>query len=329
MNLGLAKARQPLRQPWPVERLVRERALAMNFAIDPSTRKTYGSACNSYLSFVHAHNLPVDPTLDTLSFFVVYMSHHISPRSVAAYLSGIVNQLEPFYPLVRDARSSQIVQRTLKGCHKLRAQPVVRKRALALPDIQLLLDRYEASTAHDDQLFLSMLLTAFCGLMRLGELVFPDNSDLHDWRKIARRSTVSTAVDGYEFTLPAHKADRFFEGNRVLILGEQFGLPTRLLFLRYLKSRDTLFPLASPLWLTAAGSVPTRTFFLARLRTVLADRSVGSQSLRAGGATTLAEHGAAPHVIQAAGRWASDTFQIYIRKHPLLLHALMLSQRAR
>jgi hypothetical protein len=112
-------------------------------------------------------------------------------------------------------------------------------------------------------------------------------------------------------------------------LGEQFGLPTRLLFLRYLKSRDTLFPLASPLWLTAAGSVPTRTFFLARLRTVLADRSVGGQSLRTGGATTLAEHGAAPHVIQAAGRWASDTFQIYIRKHPLLLHALMLSQRAR
>ena len=52
MNLTLFPARQPLRQPWPREKLVRERAIAISHALDLSTRRNYGSACNSYLAFV-------------------------------------------------------------------------------------------------------------------------------------------------------------------------------------------------------------------------------------------------------------------------------------
>ena len=39
----------------------------------------------------------------------------------------------------------------------------------------------------------------------------------------------------------------------------------------------------------------------------------------AGGATTLAELKIPPHLIQAAGRWSSEAWKIYIRKHPILL----------
>ncbi|KAJ7918068.1 hypothetical protein B0H13DRAFT_2321718 [Mycena leptocephala] len=38
------------------------------------------------------------------------------------------------------------------------------------------------------------------------------------------------------------------------------------------------------------------------------NKNIGGQSMRAGGATALAEDGAPPHVIQASGRWASNTF---------------------
>ena len=253
------------------------------------------------------------------------MSHHISPRSVASYLSGIVSQLEPFFPDVRSARSSEMVQRTLKGCQKLHAEPITRKRALSPTDLLIPISRYEHSTQHDDLLFLSLFLTGFFGLMRLGELVFPDDVTLHDWRKISRRSSVQLMPDNYQFTLPAHKADLFFAGSQVLICGEKFGFQSRHFFLRYLSSRDKLFPLASPLWITASGAVPTRGFFMRRLRDLLPDPSIGGHSLRAGGATLLADFGAPPHVIQAAGHWASDTFQVYIRKHPLLLHSLLFS----
>jgi hypothetical protein len=50
--------------------------------------------------------------------------------------------------------------------------------------------------------------------------------------------------------------------------------------------------------------------------------------LRAGGATSLAEAGVPPATIQAMGRWSSHAFQIYIRKNPVVLHALLFRRPA-
>jgi hypothetical protein len=325
MNLSPFLARQPNRLPWPREKLVRERAIAISHALDLSTQRNYGSACNSYLAFVRNHGLPVEPTPDTLSFYVVYMCHQISPRSVSTYLSGLVSQLQPYFPDVKSARHSRIVRQTLQGCHKMLAQPTKRKRALTTSDVRLVLHHYESSSQHDDLLFLSLFLTAFFALMRLGELVFSDDHFVHDWKKITRRSSVRFEDDSYGFILPAHKADRLFDSSRVLVCGDKFSFPTLLHFRRYLSSRDSLFPLASPLWLTSAGSVPTRAFFMRRLRKFFPSEIAG-QSLRAGGATMLADLGISPHIIQAAGRWSSEAFRIYIRKNPFLLHNLIFAQ---
>lgn len=93
-------------------------------------------------------------------------------------------------------------------------------------------------------------------------------------------------------------------------------------FARYLHSRDRLLPFSSPLWLRHDGSVPTRCFFISRLR-LFFDHNIAGQSMRAGGATSLAEHGAPLSLIQAIGRWSSESFRIYIRKNPTLINALL------
>jgi len=328
MNFSPFPARQPLRLPWPLEKLVRERAIAITHALDLSTQRNYGSACNSYLAFVRNHGFPVEPTPDTLSFFVVYMCHQISPRSVSTYLSGLVSQLQPFFPDVKAARHSRIVRQTLQGCHKMLAQPTKCKRVLTTSDVQLVLRHYESSSQHDDLLFLTLFLTGFFALMRLGELVFSDDHFVRDWKKITRRSSVHFQNNSYEFILPAHKADRLFDSSKVLVCGDKFSFPTLLHFHRYLSSRgsrDTLFPLASPLWLTSSGSVPTRAFFIRRLKQFFPS-DIAGQSLRAGGATMLADLGVSPHIIQAAGHWSSEAFRIYIRKNPFLLHNLIFAQ---
>jgi hypothetical protein len=116
--------------------------------------------------------------------------------------------------------------------------------------------------------------------------------------------------DQYEFFLPGHKADRFFEGNRIIISAERYQHQPLHHFRRYLSSRDQIHPVASALWLTEAGLVPTRSFFINQLR-LFFDTSISGQSMRAGGATALAEHGVPPHIIQACGRWASEAFLIY------------------
>ena len=321
------RSRQPSREAWSHDRLLRERAIALGQAIDTSTLNSYSSALNSYLTFVRIHDLPVEPTPDTLSFFAVFMSHHIEPKSVLNYLSGICQQLEPYFSNVRPARRSPLVERTMKGCLRLKSSPTKRKRALTFDDLLKVVNELAGSTLHDDLLFQSMLLTGFFALMRLGELTFPDETRLRNWKKITKRSSVVVSSDQYEFLLPAHKADPFFEGNRIIVKKEQScPIDPLAIFSNYLSSRDDRFPLSSPLWVLHNGVVPTRNFFITRLRHFF-DRDIAGQSMRAGGATSLAEHGVSPALIQFMGRWSSDAFFIYIRKNPVLIQALLYSNR--
>jgi hypothetical protein len=324
MNQGNRATRQPNRVAWSKDRLLHERAVALGHVIDKSTLSNYTSALNSYLHFVKIHELPVEPTPDTLSLYTVYMCHHINPRSVNTYLSGISQQLESSFPSVKSARNSILVRRTLQGCMRMRGVATIRKRALTTDDLRVVEHHYRESTSHDDFLFVAMLFTGFFGLLRLGEMTFPDDTSLQNWRKVTRRTSLKISPTHYDFLLPGHKADRFFEGNKIVIPAQRFGLHPLPLFSRYLVSRDALHPVASPLWLTASGSIPTRSFFISRLR-LLFKNDVGGQSMRAGGATALADHGFSPYVIQASGRWASEAFLVYIRKNPTLLQGLIHS----
>ena len=115
-----------------------------------------------------------------------------------------------------------------------------------------------------------------------------------------------------------HKAGQFFEGNRIIILGNCLGHQPVHHFTRYLTSHNHLHPVLLALWMMAAGNVPTWSFFISHLR-IFFNRDVAGQSMRAGGATCLAEHGVLPSIIQAARHWVSEAFLIYICKresHP-------------
>jgi hypothetical protein len=116
-----------------------------------------------------------------------------------------------------------------------------------------------------------------------------------------------------------------FEGNRVHV-AQIIGAPNpQPIMKRYLSSRDMLFPLHPQLWLRDKGTSPTRSWFLHRLRQYCPPEIAG-QSIRAGGATALAEAGAPVDLIRGAGRWSSNTFERYIRRNVIVLHALILGR---
>ena len=322
-----ATSRQPARAAWTMERLVNERSISLGYSLDTSSFGTYTSALNSYLTFCKLHNLPVDPTQDTLSFYVVFLSSHIKPDSVNSYLSGICRQLEPFFPDIRRNRNSMLVSRTLAGCMRRFGTPIKRKTPLSHANLLFVLDSMVSSPSHDDLLFAAIMLTGFHTLMRLGELVFPDKTVLRNYRKVSLRHSVSLLPHQYSFFLPSHKADRFFEGNIIVVQKTDRPTDPYQPFLAYILSRDSKFPLHPELWLTSHGSVPTRHWFISRLRRLFPSEIAG-QSLRSGGATSLAESGADFDTIQAAGRWSSDAFRIYIRKNPVVIHAILLGRPA-
>ncbi|KAJ7675540.1 hypothetical protein B0H17DRAFT_900148, partial [Mycena rosella] len=230
------------------------------------------------------HDFDINPTKETLSLYAVYMSHHIDPRSVHKYLSGISNDLEPFYPDVRANCKSMLVSRTLKGCRRMLSRPIHRKQPLSRYQLQLILEQLPRNPSHDDILFVAMPLTGFYGLLRLGELTAPDDPALRNPSKWTLRSS------GFSFWLRSHKTDSTFEGSHVVI-PHRSHISAIPVFRRYLDSQDTLFPFNPFLWVRANGLIPTHSWFMRRLRHFIPDRNYAGQSLRAGGATALTEDG--------------------------------------
>ena len=320
-------SRRPPRAIWSRERLVHDRSVAWGQSIAASTHAAYGSALNSYLEFTRNHGFPTDPTPDTLSFYITYTSHYIKPDSVDSYVSGVCHELEPYFPDVRLSRKSALVKRTMTGCRRMYGSPRRQRRNLTTHDLDSVVSHHHTNPSHDDKLFCAMLLSGFFALMRLGELANPDNLKLQDPRRVIRRSSVEVTPNDYSFFLPGHKGDRFFDGNTIIIPKNNDRHDPHGHFTSYLLSRDEKFPLLSPLWLRDDGAIPTRSWFTRRLHRFF-DSSVGGHSMRAGGATLLAELGTPPHLIQAIGRWKSDAFEAYIRTHPVLIQALLFGRHA-
>jgi len=208
-----------------------------------------------------------------------------------------------------------------------RAVPTSRKCALTLEDLGMVINTLGQSADYNDHLFVAQLLTGFFALFHLGEMTYPDDPELHDPRKVTKCNSVRVCDTSFQFFLPGHKADRFFEGNKIIVRKNHHAFDPHKYFTAYLHACDKKFPLSSPLWLTSKGAVPTCSFFIKHLWRFFNSDTVG-QSLQAGGATSLAQNGVPPSIIQAISRWASDAFKIYIRKNPVLIQALLFGQTA-
>ena len=101
MILVSTSLRQPPRVAWTLDHLNYELSILLGLSIDSTTAATYTSATNSYLTFCKKHHLSIEPTTETLSYYITYQTHFISPNSIDSYLSSIINQLKLYYPDIR------------------------------------------------------------------------------------------------------------------------------------------------------------------------------------------------------------------------------------
>src|SRR5258708_2151970 len=117
MNLtGKGLGQQPIRLAWSLECLEKEQANFRSGYLDKSTQATYKSGLNSYLTFCDWHDFDINPTPNTLSFFITYMACQlglsrklISIRTITSYLSRIAFYLEPSYPYIHNIRKHPLI----------------------------------------------------------------------------------------------------------------------------------------------------------------------------------------------------------------------------
>ena len=324
MNIS-PSARQPDQEAWSLEHLIYECSISLSLSLHPNMHRAYSSHLNSYLTFCQIHNFPVTPTPDMLSFYIVFMSHYIQPRSVENYLSGIVSQLEPHFPEIRGVHNSDLVRRTLRGSLHRFSRPVVHCQPLSCTHLLHAINSFVRPFAYDDLCWLAQLLCGFFGLLQLGELLWSTSGD--GYTHLSSRSSVSFDGSSFSFVIQSQKSDLFHEGDTIWITQSLLPDDPYSLFAQYLTFHDASFPLHPLLWVHADGSVPTRTWFLAQFRSVFPDPSLGGHSLHAGGVTSLATAGVPPSQIQAIGGWSSSVWQHYVRKHPVLLQTLLFHSR--
>jgi len=160
----------------------------------------------------------------------------------------------------------------------------------------MVISHIATSLYHDERLFLAILLISFHGLLQLGKLTFADKVDPCDYDKVTLHHTIKLASTSYSFLLPGHKADRFFEGNTIIIQKTSLPSNPHNFFLLYLTLRDHLHPLKPELWLHKSGIVLTHSWFIKKFQR-FSPSGITGQSMHAGGATYLAEVGISPDII--------------------------------
>ncbi|KAG2112662.1 uncharacterized protein F5147DRAFT_572425, partial [Suillus discolor] len=166
------------REAWTDECLFLQHSIALGLAIESSTSSTYNSHLNSFINFCQLHHRLTDPTPDTLSYYVVWLSHHIEPHSVDTYLSGITNKLKFMLPDVCATQCSPLVTRTLQGHKRQLSKPICQKMPIGEHDITCIIEAVGLHPDYDNSLFIAMLITGFKSLQRLGELAWPDSRNL-------------------------------------------------------------------------------------------------------------------------------------------------------
>jgi hypothetical protein len=166
-------------------------------------------------------------------------------------------------------------------------------------------------------LVLFMRVTALANsLLRMIETFF-------DWRKIIKRSSFHFSDTRAGYVLPYSKTDRFYQGTHILFVSQAVADPVFSLR-AYVVRRDAFHGAKPALFIRRDGSLPTRSWFDAKFFSLL-DRSFGGHSPRAGGATFYSSLGLSKDVIQAIGRWTSQSWKIYIRDNPTVRAELQLA----
>ena len=291
----------------------RARHLQTN-AIEISTAKGYATGARDYINFCLSFSLPLTPTPQNLSRYVAYTSKFIA--SAPKYLTGARHFLQDLYPDFDTNRSHPLVQTTIRGSKKVRADPIRRKQPLRTTHLETFVHVAHISKSYDDLLFATLLSCCFYGCHRSGELVRNNDKSQWDWRKVIKRSSFVLSDHHAQYRLPYHKADPFYHGTDVLFNHHNIADPIALLQ-DYVTLRDRIHGARAALFIREDGSIPTRSWWDKKFFTLL-DQSFGGHSARAGGATYYASLGLSESIIQAIGRWSSQAWKIYIRDNPTI-----------
>ncbi|KAJ6630928.1 hypothetical protein B0H10DRAFT_1715375, partial [Mycena sp. CBHHK59/15] len=156
--------------------------------IEFSTASGYTTGAHDYVRFCINHQLPLDPTPSTLSRYIAYTSKFIA--SGPKYLMGARHFLKSIFPDFDSNHSSLLVQSTIAGSKKIRADPIKRKLPLRITHLASFHQLYTENPTYDTLLFITILSCMFYGCHWFGELVQKPAKHRLDYKKVIKRASL-------------------------------------------------------------------------------------------------------------------------------------------
>ena len=285
----------------------------------PSTRRTYQSGINRFITFCSTYRIPtpLPVSQSTLCYFILALAKEgLAYSTIKCYLSA-VRHLHILHNLP-EPRSApmpklSLVERGIrKASHtrppRLPIGPAILRQIRAL---------WSPSADQRETIMLwAVCTTCFFGFFRLGELVAntrQDDQNTLQYRDVAIDSIISPTM--LEIRLRHSKTDRFGTGVSIFLgrsLNDLCPVAAMLAFLVVRGGND------GPLFCNPDGSPVTKYQVISNVRLALQtlgldDKAYAGHSFRIGAATTAAERGLEDSLIKALGRWESEAFQLYIR----------------
>ena len=300
-------------------------AFLQSQAIADSTRRSYLAGLRRYTAFCSSKQWTSFPATETtLRYFAAHLSTQVAFKTIKLYMAGIryahiENSLpDPF----QDAPLLHLLLRGIKRSIGLSSQ-----RRLPITMTLLRQLKGELSNAPDispqDKLMLwSAFTLAFYGFLRSSEFTSPSTTQFNPLVHLCLTDVSFTAEGCLRLHLKSSKTDPYRQGCSLLIAPSQHSVCAVRALRKYLSIR--IVTGSAPLYVFSSGLYLTRDKVTTVLRTLLQRLNIptelyASHSFRIGAATTAAEAGLPPWLIQTLGRWSSNCFTLYIRTPPSIL----------
>ena len=162
----------------------------------------------------------------------------------------------------------------------------------------------------------SAFTLAFYGSLHSSEFMSPSTTQFNQLVHLCFTDVSFTSEGCLTLHLRSSKTDPYCQGCSLLIAPSLHSVCAVSALRKYLSLRSVSG--TSPLYVFQSGAYPIRAKVTSTLRTLLQRLSIptelyASHSFRIGAATTAAEAGLPPWLIQTLGCWSSNYFTLYIQ----------------
>jgi integrase len=299
-----------------------------------STRATYGAGLLVYHIFCDSRGVPETDRAPAkavlVSSFISALAGSLSGKAIHNYIYG-VQAWHTLYSLPWVLHEDQIAT-MLKGIAKL-APPAVKqdkRKPVTIQMMSLIKDRFDQSNPFDAAFF-ACLTTTFYTAARVGEFTLQRldtfNAAEHITRGGVHDDTDRNGLHTKVFALPRTKSSH--AGEEVQWARQDGSTDPLDAFNKHIEINNP--PVNGPLFAykTAKGFRPMmRQTFIVRLNKFAQAAGlerIHGHGIRIGATLEYLLRGVPFDVMKVKGRWASNAFQLYLRKHNQILAPYMQS----